>query len=117
MSGACSPPNEALFDQNLSFKLYRQLADLFPDSSQVRLAGLDKADDHAVWEYARTHDFVLVSLDADFAEMATLLGTPPKVIWLRCGNQSTADIESILRNHAEAIAAFENDAVACLEIY
>ena len=34
-----------LFDQNLSFKLCRQLADIFPDSSQVRLLGLAEADD------------------------------------------------------------------------
>lgn len=41
-----------LFDQNISFKLCRSLADLFPGSSQVRLAGLAQADDRAVWNYA-----------------------------------------------------------------
>lgn len=106
-----------LFDQNLSFKLCRQLADLYPDSTQVRLVGLDKADDRALWEYARAHAFALVSLDADFAEMAALHGAPPKVVWLRCGNQPTAVIESILRDHAGAIEAFAHDASACLEIY
>jgi len=50
-----------LFDQNLSFKLCRQLADLFPDSNQVRLIGMAEADDRKVWEYARDHDFILVS--------------------------------------------------------
>jgi hypothetical protein len=35
-----------LFDQNLSFKLCQRLADLFPDSDQVRRLGLDQADDH-----------------------------------------------------------------------
>ena len=49
--------------------------------------------------------------------MAALFGPPPKVIWLRCGNQPTAAIESILRNHAALIAAFEQDDAACLEIY
>ncbi|HET6382849.1 MAG TPA: DUF5615 family PIN-like protein [Armatimonadota bacterium] len=34
-----------VFDQNLSFNLCPRLADLFPDSSQVRLVGLDRADD------------------------------------------------------------------------
>jgi len=58
-----------------------------------------------------------VSLDADFAEIAALLGPPPKVIWLRCGNQSTAVVEDILRSHADAIKAFETDPAACLEIY
>jgi hypothetical protein len=34
-----------LLDQNLSYKLCRLLADLFPDSAQVRRAGLAAADD------------------------------------------------------------------------
>jgi predicted nuclease of predicted toxin-antitoxin system len=106
-----------LFDQNLSFKLCRQLADLYPGSSQVRLLGLEKADDHAVWQYAATNGFVLVSLDADFSEMAVLLRSPPKVIWLRCGNQPTVTIEGLLRRHADTIVAFERDDSACLEIY
>jgi predicted nuclease of predicted toxin-antitoxin system len=107
-----------LFDQNLSFKLCRQLADLFPDSNQIRLVGMEKAEDRAIWEYARVNGFILVSQDADFADMATLYGPPPKVIWLRCGNQPTHAIERRLRDHAEAITAFEQDnATACWEIY
>ncbi|HKH33548.1 MAG TPA: DUF5615 family PIN-like protein [Beijerinckiaceae bacterium] len=113
-----------LFDENLSFKLAERLSDLFPGSSQVRLIGLSRADDRTVWNYARTHDFMLVSRDVDFAEMAALLGPPPKVIWLRSGNQSTASVEETLRHHAEAIGLFEKDVgafdeerAACLEIY
>jgi predicted nuclease of predicted toxin-antitoxin system len=83
----------------------------------VELAGLAKADDHTVWRYVGSNGFTLVSFDADFAEMAALLGPPPKVIWLRCVNQSTATIEHILRGHAETIVAFEKDAATCLEIY
>ena len=106
-----------LFDQNLSFKLCAQLADLFPGSNQVRLAGLAEADDRAIWQYASANGYALVSLDADFADMAALFGSPPKVIWLRRGNQPTAVIARLLRDHADAISAFEHDAAACLEIY
>ena len=55
--------------------------------------------------------FALVSLDADFAEIAALLGPPPKVIWLHCGNQPTAAIIRLLREHFDAIVAFERDEV------
>ncbi len=107
-----------LFDQNLSFKLCRQIADLFPGSAQVRLLDLAQADDRTIWQFAKLNGFTLVSLDADFAELATLSGPPPKVIWLRLGNQPTAVIEKLLRDRAEAIAAFEsNPAAACLELY
>ena len=106
-----------LFDQNLSFKLCRQLNDLFPDSRQVRLVGFEMADDSTIWRYAAANGFALVTLDADFAEMAALRGPPPKVIWLRCGNESTATVEFLLRDHAETIRAFEQGPAACLEIY
>jgi predicted nuclease of predicted toxin-antitoxin system len=107
-----------LFDQNLSFKLCERLADLFPGSEQVRRAGLDTADDRAIWEFAKAGGFVIVSLDADFADRAALHGPPPKVIWLRCGNRPTDFIEQLFRAHAEAVAAFEQDAApACWELY
>jgi predicted nuclease of predicted toxin-antitoxin system len=106
-----------LFDQNLSFELCRQLTDLDPGSTQARLVGLAEADDRAIWQHAGANGFVLVSLDADFAEMASLFGPPPKVIWLRCGNQPTSIIEALLRQHRNLIETFEQDASACLEIY
>ena len=107
-----------LFDQNLSFKLSSLLADLFPESSQVRLIGLSEVDDLVVWQYAKTNGFCLVTQDADFAEMSALYGPPPKVIWLRCGNQSTAVVEKLLRDHADAIVSLEQDGAAdCWEVY
>jgi predicted nuclease of predicted toxin-antitoxin system len=81
------------------------------------LLGLEKATDRVLWQYAETNGYTLVSFDSDFAELAVFLGAPPKVIWLRSGNQSTASVERILREHAAAITDFETGAAACLEIY
>jgi predicted nuclease of predicted toxin-antitoxin system len=106
-----------LFDENLSFKLCDRLEKLFPGSSQVRLVGLAEAADRTIWDYAGRNGFTLVSLDVDFADRATLLGPPPKVIWLRCGNQPTERVEKLLRDHAKTIGAFEHNKAACLEIY
>ena len=107
-----------LFDQNLSFRLCDSIADLFPESNHVGLLGLSESDDRNVWDRAKAQGFTIVSQDADFAEMAALLGSPPKVIWLRAGNQSTAAISTLLRHHAELIVAFGNDdGATCLEIY
>lgn len=107
-----------LFDQNLSFRLCERLSDLFPGSSQVRLLGLDRADDRLIWEHAKTEGFAVVTQDADYAEMAALSGPPPKVIWLRGGNQPTQAIERTLRSCAPMMEAFDQDPeAACLEIY
>jgi predicted nuclease of predicted toxin-antitoxin system len=106
-----------LFDANLSFRLCRALDDLFPGSTQVRSIGLADAHDRAVRDYANANGFAIVTLDSDFAEMAALLGAPPKIIWLRSGNLRTAEVEALLRRHAGDIEAFERDNAACLEIY
>ena len=98
-----------LFDENLSPYLVERLADLYPDCVHVREVGLERAPDEAVWNYARANAFTIVTQDADFGEMSVLLDSPPKVIWLRRGNCSSSEIETILRAHYEAIVAFHND--------
>ena len=107
-----------LFDQNLSHRLCHLLADVFPGATQVKRAGLDQANDSVIWEFARREGFTIVTLDADFADIAALRGSPPKVIWLRCGNQTTAVVEQLLRDHAALIESFMgSDEAACLELY
>jgi predicted nuclease of predicted toxin-antitoxin system len=106
-----------MFDQNLSFRLCRMLDDLFPDSIQVRLIGLDRASDRDIWEYARDNGLSIVSQDSDYADMSALYGSPPSVIWLRCGNQPTAVVERLLRDHATEIMAIERDEeIYCIEL-
>jgi predicted nuclease of predicted toxin-antitoxin system len=107
-----------LFDQNISHKLPQLLADIFPGSTQVRLLDLGQADDRRIWDAAKETGHIIVSLDADFAELAQMRGPPPKVIWLRCGNQPTGFIADLLRRRTEAIQAFDADhEAACLEVY
>jgi predicted nuclease of predicted toxin-antitoxin system len=95
-----------LFDNNLSPHLPRHLHDLFPDASHVAFLGLDRASDAVVWQYARDHGYVIVTKDTDFSDLSTQLGWPPKVVWLRIGNCSTAQIVHLLRNHALTIMEF-----------
>ncbi len=88
-----------LLDQNISYKLVKRLADVYPGSKHVRQVGLWEADDLAVWDYARDNGFVIVSKDEDFHQRSFLAGSPPKVVWLRLGNCTTQDIEdALLRN-------------------
>ena len=103
-----------LLDQNLSWKLCERLADLYPGSDQVRLLGLDRADDLVVWLHAADAGFTLVTHDADFRDIAALRGSPPKVVLLRCGNQPTTVIERLLRDHAVRLFDLEASADADL---
>jgi predicted nuclease of predicted toxin-antitoxin system len=65
--------------------------------------------DTAVWEFARSHDFSIVTADADFYELATTLGPPPKVIWLRGCDYPTAVAEDLIRGQAIRIMEFLED--------
>lgn len=71
-----------LFDQNLSRRLVRELASLFPESTHVTAVGLDTATDREIWAYAGEYGFLIVSKDSDFRQVAFLLGPPPKAVWL-----------------------------------
>jgi predicted nuclease of predicted toxin-antitoxin system len=101
-----------LFDQNLSHRLVRDLAAEFPGSAHVRDLGLAVAPDPDVWAYAAANGFVIVSKDTDFQQRALLYGHPPKVIWVRLGNCTTAAVASLLRLRLADIQAFEADAAA-----
>jgi predicted nuclease of predicted toxin-antitoxin system len=98
-----------LFDHNLSPRLTDRLADTYPDSEHVRGAGLAAASDAAVWEYAKRHALTIVSKDSDFHQRSLLEGFPPKVVWIRRGNCSTADIEALLRARSAELRAFDAD--------
>jgi predicted nuclease of predicted toxin-antitoxin system len=98
-----------LFDHNLSPRLVERLADVYEGATHVYLLGLERASDHTVWLYAKEHGFTIVSRDADFSDLSIVLGFPPKVIWIRSGNCSTAQIEQLLRAHHQAITALDDD--------
>lgn len=93
-----------LFDENLSPRLAERLQDIFPSSVHVEALSLGNRADDEVWEAARAGDYAIVTKDADFQDIVTLRGAPPKIIWVRRGNCSTNDMENILRRHADEIA-------------
>lgn len=103
-----------LFDQNLAPRLLLGLEDFFPGSAHVRDLGLAQAEDRAIWNYAATSGFAIVTKDDDFRQLSFLLGAPPQVVWVRLGNCTTAEVEHLLRSRHADILAFESDPIAAL---
>ena len=101
-----------LFDQNLSHRLIGLLAAEYPGSIHVRDVGLSAADDQAVWNYAAQNGLMIISKDSDFQQRALLYGHPPKVIWVRLGNCTTAAVAGLLRMRHGDVLAFEADPAA-----
>ena len=107
-----------LYDQNLSPRLVDRLADLYPNSKHVYEIGLDQSNDGTLWTYAQHHDFIIATRDADFNEISIIRGFPPKVVWIRRGNCSTRDIETMLRSHFDTIQSLnENPNAGILTLF
>lgn len=76
--------------------------------------GLATADDQAIWRYAAQQQLAIVSKDSDFQYRALLHGHPPKVVWVRLGNCTTATVATLLRARQSDLLAFEADVVASI---
>jgi len=107
-----------LLDENLSRKIVPSLQSAFPGTSHVSLLGLEQADDRKIWEFARTHDYVVVTKDDDFQGLLALMGYPPKIIRLRLGNCSNQQVISVLTQNAAVIATtLEAPETGIVELY
>ncbi|MFA7240648.1 MAG: DUF5615 family PIN-like protein [Sulfuricellaceae bacterium] len=107
-----------LLDENLSRRLVPFLCTDYPGSNQVALLGLEKASDREIWQYARNHDYVIVTKDSDYHELSLLYGAPPRIIWLKTGNQSkAATLNALIANKNIIEKAFTVENKTCVEIY
>jgi len=107
-----------LFDQNISFRILKNLRVLFPDAVHVREIGLEDTSDLNIWNYAKERNLSIVSFDSDFNDLSNLLGHPPKVLWVRALDQSTSNVERLLQEKFEKISGFLEGPsdFGCLEI-
>jgi predicted nuclease of predicted toxin-antitoxin system len=109
-----------LFDENISYRIVKKLISLFPESKQVGDIRLDGLTDRRIWNYAKEGQYTIVTFDADFYDLVTLYGHPPKIIWLRMGNTSTLNIVKAIEDRIEIIKAFLTSEsfkdIGCFEI-
>jgi predicted nuclease of predicted toxin-antitoxin system len=107
-----------LLDENLSRRILPLIEQSFPKSTQVVYTSLESEDDKQLWQYAKNNNFTIVTKDSDFHEMSIIYGHPPKIIWLKCGNQTKQYIANILIQNEQSIKKFNIDnSLSCLEIY
>lgn len=105
-----------LFDENLSPKLPRLLAALFPNSAHARECGLLGRSDEEVWVYARTNGFAIISKDSDFQQRSLLYGPPPKIVWLRIGNCTREQLVQLITIHEQDIRALDTNPLAAVVV-
>ncbi|MDZ7720865.1 MAG: DUF5615 family PIN-like protein [Balneolaceae bacterium] len=66
------------------------------EAESVRALGLRDATDSEIFESAKKAGAVVMSKDDDFIQLIEQRGTPPKLIWITCGNTSNARMRDIL---------------------
>ena len=106
-----------LFDQNISYRILPIVEQTFPGSSHVKEHDLANATDIQIWQFAKEHNFTIVTLNSDYNDLGTFQGSPPKIIWLRARNLGTIALGHLILKHKSMIRQFLlTGHEACLEV-
>ena len=55
-----------LLDQNISFRVVKQLPLPFDEATHVKFENLTDATDREIWEFAQQQNYTIITQDADF---------------------------------------------------
>ena len=105
-----------LLDQNLSRRLVPIFSPQFPGTVHVAGLGLARASDREIFDFARRHNYAILSKDSDFDHLSVLYGAPPKIVWIRLGNASTSQIADAFLRSALRVRRFLSDAESTLMV-
>lgn len=90
----------------------------FPQISavSVRALGLRDASDYEIYSKAKEAGATIISKDSDFQQLISQYGTPPKFIWVTCGNTSNQKMRDILDLTLQKALDLLNDGEEMVEI-
>lgn len=87
-------------DAHLSPRIARWISANFPATAvPLREIGLREAEDDAIFFAARAAVVIVLTKDSDFIRLLEQHGSPPKILWLTCGNTSDAALQELLGRH------------------
>jgi predicted nuclease of predicted toxin-antitoxin system len=87
-------------DAQLSPRTAHWISDKFGFQARpLRDLGLKDAEDFAIFQAAKDADAIILTKDSDFVHLLERYGSPPRILWLTCGNTSEAALQQILDKH------------------
>lgn len=87
-------------DAQLSPRTARWISENFPVVAlPLRDLGLRDSSDEDIYSAARIAGVIVITKDNDFVRLLERMGSPPKIIWLTCGNTSEMALQRILMVH------------------
>lgn len=91
-----------LIDAQLSPNLAVWIIDRFGiDCVSVAYIGYRDASDIDIFFKARELEAIGLTKDEDFVKLLHQHGSPPRIIWITCGNTSNARMREVLETHLE----------------
>ena len=65
-------------------------------TTALRGLGLRDAEDEEIFTAAKKANAIVMTKDSDFVSLLDRFGSPPRIIWLTCGNTSNSNLKIIL---------------------
>lgn len=79
------------------------------DCFSATFLGLREANDKTIFLEAKQQNAIVITKDDYFVKLLEQLGSPPKIIWLTCGNTSKQRLKEIFEQHLlDALKLLEN---------
>lgn len=79
------------------------------DCFSATFLGLRESNDKTIFLEAKKQNAIVMTKDDDFVKLLEQLGSPPKIIWLTCGNTSKQRLKEIFEQHLlNALKLLEN---------
>ncbi len=96
-------------DAHLSPRIARWISANFPVIAHpLREIGLRDAEDDDIFAAARAANVILLTKDSDFVRLLEQHGSPPRILWLTCGNTSDMALQQIFgRNLSTALSLLD----------
>lgn len=86
------------------------------EAKALRELGLRDAEDRDIFTAAASANAVILTKDRDFVDMAMMLGSPPKIIWLTCGNCTNRHLMDVVLHQFDKVIKLLESGEGIVEI-
>ena len=88
-----------IIDAQLSPHLAKWIQDVLAiETYSAKYLGLRDASDKEIFDFAKVRNAIVMTKDEDFVKLQSKLGSPPKIIWITCGNTANERMRKILKD-------------------
>lgn len=104
-------------DAQLPPSLANWLSETFQvEATSLRERGLRDSNDREIFDAAKLHDAVIISKDSDFVDLITRLGSPPRLLWVTCGNVTNRKLKEHFQSSFPKALQMLQDGESIVEI-